>query len=67
MATEEDIDDDIDTIFRYCGFAGVNNRISITQDGFESFEDFTKVNDRISIAQDGFESSEDIMSQLYHS
>ena len=54
MATEEDIDDDIDTILRYCGFAGVNNRISIAQDGFESFEDIAEVNDRISIAQDGF-------------
>jgi hypothetical protein len=67
MAIEEDIDDDIDTILRYCGFAGVNNRISIAQDGFESFEDIAEVNDRISIAQDGFESFEDIMSLLHHS
>jgi hypothetical protein len=38
MANEEDIDDDIDTILRYCGFAAANDRISIAQDGFESFE-----------------------------
>jgi hypothetical protein len=26
MANEEDIDDDIDTILMYCGFAGENDR-----------------------------------------
>jgi hypothetical protein len=39
MANEEDIDDDINTILRYCGFAGENNRINIKQDGFKSFDD----------------------------
>jgi hypothetical protein len=39
MAKEEDIDDDIHTILRYWGLAAANNRTSIAQDGFESFED----------------------------
>jgi hypothetical protein len=39
MANKEDIHDDIGTILRYCGFARANDRISIAQDGFESFED----------------------------
>jgi hypothetical protein len=53
MANEEDINDDIDTILRYCGFAGANDRIS----------DLSGANGRISIDQDGFKSFEDIMSQ----
>jgi hypothetical protein len=28
MANREDIDDDIDTILRYCGFAEANDRIA---------------------------------------
>jgi hypothetical protein len=39
MANEEDIDDNIDTILGYCGFAVAKDRISIAGDGFESFED----------------------------
>jgi hypothetical protein len=39
VANEEDIDDDINTILRYCGLAAANARTSIAQDGFESFED----------------------------
>jgi hypothetical protein len=27
---EKDINDDMDTILRYCGFAGKNDRINIT-------------------------------------
>jgi hypothetical protein len=39
MANEEDINDDIDNILRYCGFAIANDMISIARDGFETFED----------------------------
>ncbi len=46
MANEEDIDDDIDTILRYCGFAAANDRISIAQDGFESFEDIMSLSEK---------------------
>jgi hypothetical protein len=46
MANEEDIDDDIDTILRYCGFAAANDRISITQDGFELFEDIMSLSEK---------------------
>jgi hypothetical protein len=45
MANEEDIDDDIDTILRYCGFAAANDRTSIAQDGFESFEDIMSLSE----------------------
>jgi hypothetical protein len=34
MANKEDIDDGIDTILRYCGFAVVNDIISIARDEF---------------------------------
>ena len=39
MVNQVGIDDDIDTILRYCGFARENDIISITEDGFKSFED----------------------------
>jgi hypothetical protein len=55
MANEEDIDDDIDTILRYCGFAAANGRISITPDGFESFEDIMSVSEKdVSGLEKGF-------------
>jgi hypothetical protein len=46
MANKKDIDDDIDTILRYCGFAGANNIISIAQDGFKSFEDIMSLSEK---------------------
>jgi hypothetical protein len=46
MANKEDIDDDIDTILRYCGFAAANDRTSIAQDGFESFEDIMSLSEK---------------------
>jgi hypothetical protein len=46
MANEEDIDDDIDTILRYCGFAVANGRISIAPDGFKSFEDIMSLSEK---------------------
>jgi hypothetical protein len=46
MANEEDIDHDIDTILRYCGFAQANDRMSIAQDGFESFEDIMSLSEK---------------------
>jgi hypothetical protein len=46
MANEEDIDDDIDSILRYCGFAEANDIISIAQDGFESFEDIMSLSEK---------------------
>jgi hypothetical protein len=46
MANEEDIDDVIDTILRYCGFAVANDRISIAKDGFETFEDIMSVSEK---------------------
>jgi hypothetical protein len=46
MANEEDIDDDIDTILRYCGFAVANDRISIAPDGFKSFEDIMSLSEK---------------------
>ena len=46
MANEEDIDDDIDTILRYCGFAEANDRTSIAQDGFKSFEDIMSLSEK---------------------
>jgi hypothetical protein len=45
MANEEDINDDIDNILRYCGFAIANDMISIARDGFESFEDTMTLSD----------------------
>jgi hypothetical protein len=50
MANEEDIDDDIDTIPRYCGFAAANNRTSIAQDGFELFEDIMSLSEKDAIS-----------------
>jgi hypothetical protein len=46
MAKEEDIDDDIDIILRYCGFAAANDRISIAQDEFKSFEDIMSLSEK---------------------
>jgi hypothetical protein len=46
MANKEDIHDDIDTILRYCGLAAANDRISIAQDGFESFEDIMSLSEK---------------------
>ena len=46
MVNEEDIDDDIDTILRYCGFAAANDIISIAQDGFGSFEDIMSLSEK---------------------
>jgi hypothetical protein len=41
----EDIDDDINTILTYCGSTRENNRIDITEDGFESFEDIMSLSE----------------------
>jgi hypothetical protein len=46
MANEEDIDDDIDTILRYCGLAAANGRTSIAQDGFKSFENIMSLSEK---------------------
>jgi hypothetical protein len=46
MANEEDTGDDIDTILRYYGLATANDRISIAQDGFESFEDIMSLSEK---------------------
>jgi hypothetical protein len=46
MEMEEDIDDDIDTILTYCGFAGPNERLNIAEDGFESFEDIMSLSEK---------------------
>jgi hypothetical protein len=34
------------TILRYCGFAAANNRTSIAQDGFETFEDIMSLSEK---------------------
>jgi hypothetical protein len=46
MAKEGDIENNIHTILSYCGFAGVNNRISIAEDGFESFQDIMSLSEK---------------------
>jgi hypothetical protein len=46
MDDEVDIDDDTDTILRYCGLAAANSRTSIAQDGFESFEDIMSLSEK---------------------
>ena len=43
---DDDINDNIDTILRYCGFADEDDRISIAEDGFESLEDITSLTDK---------------------
>ena len=41
-----DDQEDINTILTYSGVAGGNNRISIAEDGFESFEDIMSLSER---------------------
>jgi hypothetical protein len=43
---EEDIEEDIDTILRYWGFAGENNKVNIAQDGLKSFEDIMSLSEK---------------------